>query len=129
MVEHNTELQKQRASQPLSPEEELLNAALDSVPDAELPAHVVARLVDIPRAYPRRKESSESWWPFDTWLPVLGWGVAAAVGIALGVVGPEEGPLEEPQDAVVADDSAADEMDEWQQLAQVALDSNWELED
>lgn len=143
MANDRTELHKQKlpdrqSSEKLSPDEQWLNDALNSVPDATMPSHLAARLADLPRTHPRRSVLDKSvldksWWPFGSWLPVVGWGIAAAAGILLGVSGPEEllSP-DDPQNSEIVefiDVGEQEESDEWQELAQLALDSNWQWED
>lgn len=136
-MKHNMGNNRIKPQDEPSPDEQWLDNALNSVPDAKLPSHLVARLVDIPRSVaqsiPQGLERSKSWWPFGSWLPVFGWAMAAAAGIVLGVSGPAQllsiDNSRESEVVQLTNDTEQDETDEWQELAQLALDSNWALED
>lgn len=119
-----------------------LDALLAAAPEIEPTSELVARLASLPARHPRPERPG--WWPFGNPLaPLLAWGAAAALGVALGMAG-VDGPDADVSDvavgdgasaawdvAVLGEEAAEDDAaaDEWSELAGLAMGATWALED
>jgi hypothetical protein len=116
-----------------------LDAWLDAVPEIEPASDLVARIASLPALHPRPERPG--WWPFGNPLaPLLAWGTAAALGVALGVVAAPEldfdfGP-DDDADAVAEvyapdDDEALDDdgADDWTEVSGLVMGADWAPED
>jgi len=103
-----------------------LDRLLDAYPEIEPSPSLVARIAAIPITAPAAR-STVSWPLGAVWASLLGWGVAAVLGLWVGGVA---APMFEPLDAAASaspapseesaeDDAAA--LDEWIDLSELAL--------
>jgi hypothetical protein len=125
-----------------------LDAWLDAVPEIEPASDLVARIASLPALHARPERLG--WWPFGNPLaPLLAWGAAAALGVALGVLVAPELDLEldsaDDADAVAevlasdgdgADDDGADGdgaddegADDWVEVSGLVMGADWVPED
>jgi hypothetical protein len=99
-----------------------LDDLLDAPPEVEPSASLMARIAAIPITVPAPHAGAR--WPLGAaWASLLGWGVAAVLGIWVGGVA---APMFEPVDASVSvwDDGVSEEAalsDEWSDLSELAL--------
>ena len=111
---------------------------LAAVPEIEPASDLVARIASLPALHPRPERAS--WWPFGNPLgPLLAWGTAAALGVALGVFATPELDLDldssadpdavaelvAPDDEAVSDDGA----DDWTEVSGLVMGADWAPED
>lgn len=116
-----------------------LDAWLDAVPEIEPASDLVARIASLPALHPRPERLG--WWPFGNPLaPLLAWGTAAALGVALGVVAAPEldfdlSPDDDadvvaevlaPDDGEAVDDDGADD---WTEVSGLVTGADWAPED
>ncbi|HWO11967.1 MAG TPA: hypothetical protein VNN80_20880 [Polyangiaceae bacterium] len=86
-----------------------LERVLDALPAIEPTPALMARIASLPARHPRPER--RRWWPFHGALtPLLGWGVAALLGVTLGAVEPPE--VEDVDLDADAADIAALELDD-----------------
>jgi hypothetical protein len=121
-----------------------LDAWLGAVPEIEPASDLVARIASLPALHPRSERLG--WWPFGNPLaPLLAWGAAAALGVALGVfVAPGldidlEMDLDSSADdadavaeVLAPDDGEAvddDGSDEWTEVSGLVMGADWAPED
>jgi ferric-dicitrate binding protein FerR (iron transport regulator) len=103
-----------------------LDRLLDAYPEIEPSPALVARIAAIPITAPAPRPAVS--WPLGAlWASLLGWGVAAVLGLMVGgVAAPMFEPLETGASASVAmseeseqDDAAG--LDEWSELSELAF--------
>lgn len=115
-----------------------LDAWLDAVPEVEPASDLVARIASLPALHPRPERAG--WWPFGNPLaPLLAWGAAAVLGVALGVLATPGLDLElglDGGDAVAewagedeAFEDGLDGSEDWAELSGLALGAVWVVED
>jgi hypothetical protein len=107
--------------------EELLDAAPAIEPSAELMARVAAFPLRHP--HPVRR----GWWPFGNPLaPLAAWGVAAALGVVVGVTQTEAGAADADTEAayeVAASEDDVAALDDWSELSGLVMGADWASED
>lgn len=102
-----------------------LEALLDAVPSPEPSSELMARIATLPARYPH--PPSAGWWPFgNPFAPLLVWGAAAALGLAVGALVPELEALEGPASEVT---EATAQTEDWSELSELALGGPWSLEE
>jgi hypothetical protein len=114
-----------------------LDAWLDAAPDIEPASELVARIASLPALHPRPERLG--WWPFGNPLaPLLAWGAAAALGVALGVVAAPEIERGSGDDVDVVAEAFApadgdifgdDGADDWTELSGLVMGADWVPED
>jgi hypothetical protein len=115
-----------------------LDAWLAAVPEIEPASDLVARIASLPALHPRPERPG--WWPFGNPLaPLLAWGAAAALGVALGVVAAPELEFElgpgDDADAVAEvlapdeDEALDDGADDWTEVSGLVMGADWAPED
>jgi hypothetical protein len=97
-----------------------LDQVLSALPDIEPSAALMQRVAEIPLRHPLPVGLSK-WWPFPSLLkPLLAWGAAAALGVAVGLVAPADD--ESGQQAALALSAVSlDDGAQWDELAELAL--------
>jgi hypothetical protein len=116
-----------------------LDAWLAAMPEIEPAPDLVARIASLPALHPRPERLG--WWPFGNPLaPLLAWGAAAALGVALGVMAAPELDFElgsgDDADAVAEvfapdEDEALDDdgADDWTEVSGLVMGADWAPED
>jgi hypothetical protein len=115
-----------------------LDRLLDAVPEVEPAPALMARIAALPARHPRAARAR--FWPFHgALLPLLGWGMAAVLGIVLGVAQPSEtdegvDPGQEDVATLGADDPSDDtgddpSDDEWSEVADLVWGADWAAEE
>jgi len=129
-----------------------LDAWLDAVPEIEPASDLVARIASLPALHPHPERLG--WWPFGNPLaPLLAWGAAAVLGMALGVLATPDlgidlgiddtdsmadwaGSGDEAADDQFADDQAGDDQaadddgaDDWTEVSGLVMGADWAPED
>jgi len=116
-----------------------LDAWLAAVPEIEPASDLVARIASLPALHPHPERLG--WWPFGNPLaPLLAWGAAAALGVALGVIAAPELDFElnpgddgdavaevlDPDEGEALDDDGADD---WTEVSGLVMGADWAPED
>src|SRR5690606_27168205 len=115
-----------------------LDAWLDAVPEVEPASDLVARIASLPALHPRPERAG--WWPVGHALaPLLAWGAAAVLGVALGVLATPGRDLARALhcgDGVAewagedeAFEDGLDGSEGWAELSGLALGAVWVVED
>jgi len=111
-----------------------LDALLDALPAVEPAPALMASIAALPARHPRPERAR--WWPFHGALaPLLGWGMAALLGVVVGVVQAPDVDADldlYPDEAGVAalDDSSGDEgADDWSEVSELVWGADWAEED
>lgn len=107
-----------------------LDGLLAALPDVEPAPALLARIASLPARHPRAERAR--WWPFHGALgPLLGWGVAALLGVLVGVsqAPPTDGVDDEDSADVAALDLADDGSDDWSEVSGLITGADWAAED
>jgi hypothetical protein len=100
-------------SKPLSDQE--LDRALGTLPEPVPSTGLMRRVAEVPLRH-QQGRGARWWWPFRSLAgPLLGWSLAALLGVALGVVSPPEAWEEAATTA--ATPSEVERLDDWAELA------------
>ena len=107
-----------------------LERLLDAVPEVEPAPALMARIAALPARHPRPARAR--WWPFHGALaPLLGWGVAAVLGVVVGVAqAPEaDADLDSDEADVAALDVEDDGSDDWSEVSELVWGADWAAEE
>jgi hypothetical protein len=113
-----------------------LDALLDALPEIEPSPDLMARITSLPARHPH--EARAGWWPLGS--PVtsfFAWGLAAALGVLLGVTTPDLGPIDTDLSGDLASvdvdsldgDGAAEGGDDWTEVSGLAMGADWASEE
>ena len=128
-------LAKSKAAQLAWERASRLDQVLGAAPDVEPSASLMARIAAIPITSPAPRATA--WWPFGaSWAPLLGWSMAALLGLWVGGVStPMLAALDVPTSSSSSELDQAESEDEgslaeeWNDLAELAFGAELVLED
>jgi ferric-dicitrate binding protein FerR (iron transport regulator) len=111
-----------------------LDRLLDALPEVEPAPALMASIAALPARHPRPVRAR--WWPFHGALaPLLGWGMAAVLGVVVGVAqAPDADADLYAEDADMAaldlDDASGEESsDDWTEVSELVWGADWAAEE